>query len=93
LSTWLVAGLLGLTLVVPFLFDDAKPRDAFALEVRMVSARGGHAQVYYDTGNGFNESESVQVTLQVDQEMSYRFPLPAADYRKFRFDPTTARVP
>jgi hypothetical protein len=86
--TWLAAGLFGLAVALPLYLNQPAEAGAYSLEIRMLSARGGFAQVYYDTGKGFNEDESVKATLKANEEILYQFALPAADYRAFRFDPT-----
>jgi len=87
-SAWLTAGLFGLLVALPLLLNEAKQAGAYALEVRMKSSHGGTAQLFYDSGRGINEGDSVHSALRANQEIVYRFPLPADDYREFRFDPT-----
>ncbi len=62
--------------------------DAFYFEVSMRSSQPGSAQLFYDAGRGFNEVDSVRKGVRRSELPSvYRFPLPAAGYRSFRFDP------
>ncbi len=85
----IAAALFGAVVVVPFL-PTAKVRSSLlAVEVRFsTSAATGHAQVFYDSGEGFSEAASARVPIQPGgQASTYRFPLPAGRYTALRFDP------
>jgi hypothetical protein len=63
-------------------------KDAFYFEVSMRSSQPGSAQLFYDTGKGFNEAESVRNPVRKSElQWTYRFALRPAVYRSFRFDP------
>ncbi len=62
------------------------------LHVRMATTTAGAIQVYYDTGAGYNEPQSVrQPIVRPDgTAVDYRLPLPAAELRALRLDPLDA---
>ena len=61
------------------------------LSVEMASTISSHAQVYYDTGAGFNEGQSDTVPVQAsDKPQTLHFRLPIATIKALRFDPLTA---
>lgn len=47
----------------------------------------GVAQLYYDTGNGFNENQSYSINIRPGKNQ-YSLPLYPNVYKKLRFDPT-----
>jgi len=62
---------------------------AFSFRLTMRSALSGFAQLYYDTGSGINELNSVRVPVAGDNhDVEYMFPLPVGRFSSFRFDPT-----
>jgi hypothetical protein len=88
LPALLAALLFSVIVVVPF-SPNAKttPRVSF-LEARFAASVAGHAKIYYDTGSGYNEAQSVELALEAPGTMhTYRFSLPAGTYRSIRFDP------
>jgi hypothetical protein len=63
-------------------------RSLFYFEVKLRSNAGGVAQMFYDTGPGFVERDSVRLDLRATEQMVvYRFPLPAGTFHAIRFDP------
>lgn len=63
------------------------PQDRFWLEVQMASSKPDVAQLFFDTGKGYNEQESSTEALSVsDQPRMYRFVLPAQKIFSLRFD-------
>ena len=72
-----------------FLLSDATPAPPlFFLEVRLASSTAGRAQLFYDSGAGLREADSMQVSLvRSAVPLLYRFPLPSGTYRALRFDP------
>ncbi|HUR58412.1 MAG TPA: hypothetical protein VM029_11920 [Opitutaceae bacterium] len=85
----LAAALFSAVAVVPFL-PTAKMRSSLlAVEVRFSTSAGvGNVQVFYDTGQGYNEfSSSKQAIHPGNQAQTYRFPLPPGRYSSLRFDP------
>lgn len=60
----------------------------FYFEIAMSSSQPGNAQVFYDIGRGFNESDSARSPQPAAEVMSLlRVPLPEGEYRAIRFDP------
>lgn len=60
----------------------------FYFEIVMSSSQPVNAQLFYDISHGFNEPDSARVTQNKANVVSVlRFPLPAATYHSFRFDP------
>src|SRR3954468_11885574 len=65
------------------------PRFPYQLETTMRSARPGFAQLFYDTGAGYNESDSSRVEIEGGgRDARYRFALPPGVFSHLRFDPT-----
>jgi hypothetical protein len=88
LPTLLAAALASLLVVVPFLPEVRSQSEAFALEARLTTSVAGHPQFYFDDGTGFHEEASGRANVvEAGRTETYRFPLPAGDYRAFRFDP------
>jgi hypothetical protein len=60
----------------------------FFFEVTLQSTQTGDAQVFYDTGHQFRESDSNRQEVRAGRGPSVlRFPLPTGKYRALRFDP------
>jgi hypothetical protein len=58
------------------------------LEFDLVSGDPSQAQLFWDTGNGFNEAESVRQNHEPHQgQQTLRFLLPEKMPQRFRFDP------
>ena len=69
------------------LLQDTASR-SYALEAWLSSSTDSNAQVYFDTGTGFNEAQSVRSALLANTHLvPYLFPLPPGTYRSLRFDP------
>ena len=84
----LAAVLFSAVVVVPFLPASHRRAAPFCLTVRMASSAAGHVQVYYDSGRGFREEDSIAVPLaQSATALPYRLPLPTGAFRALRFDP------
>jgi len=80
---------LGVVLATAFTFWLRTARSTFYFEITMRSSLPGSAQLYYDTGSGLNEVDSVRVPVQeLDRAVNYRFRLPEGVYGFLRFDPT-----
>lgn len=61
---------------------------SFFLEAELSSARPGRAQVYFDRGGGFSETDSVSQPLTSAKPAApVRFALPAGTVRALRLDP------
>jgi 4-amino-4-deoxy-L-arabinose transferase-like glycosyltransferase len=62
-------------------------QERFWLEVQMASSKPDVAQLFFDTGKGYNEQDSSTVALSAsDQPRTYRFGLPAQKILSLRFD-------
>jgi hypothetical protein len=60
-----------------------------ALLMKFTSDRTCYPKVYYDIGNGINESDSEMANYsEAGQAMHLRFKLPPVDVIQFRFDPS-----
>ncbi len=52
------------------------------------SSRSGEAQLYYDTGRGFNEQESVSIPFAAENRViELEFSVPPVSLKRLRFDP------
>lgn len=61
---------------------------SFSLEVRLAVDHDSRAQVFFDLGDGFRESDSVVRNVPADgKSHGVRFPLPAGTVRGLRIDP------
>jgi hypothetical protein len=84
----LAAATLSAAVVIPFLPAARKTSDRFDLEVTLTSSASGHLQLYYDRGDGYNESDSTRVAIEGGaRSQPYRLNLPPGIYRSLRFDP------
>ena len=87
---------LAVTLWIAALLSAYLPRPAGApahfLHVRMGTTTAGSIQVYYDTGAGYNEPQSVRqpIARHDGTAVDYTLPLPAAELRALRLDPVEA---
>ena len=59
---------------------------SYKLAILMTSEVPGTLQVYYDTGAGLREADSVAVPLETERR-EYELPLPQGGYRLLRIDP------
>jgi hypothetical protein len=88
LPTLLAAALFSIVVTIPFLPFAAPVKAQFRFEVTATNATAGLPQFFFDVGRGINEADSARESLvggTAPQVLS--FPLPAGDYRGFRFDP------
>ncbi len=58
-----------------------------AFEVRVESDESGLVQLYFDSGRGINEADSVVQPVQAGKPAVLRFGLPRGHYRALRLDP------
>jgi hypothetical protein len=87
-SPWLwVAGFVGFCAAADVFLIQERP--AAELAVEMQGSEASQAKVFFDTGSGYNERESVSRFLPADS-VTHRlfFPLPAKTVRSIRFDPS-----
>ena len=89
LPALLAAAMASVLVVIPFL-PAAKPDPRpFLLELRAAATAGGAARVYYDIGQGYREEDSAGLAFTPSHTpQTLRFPLPAAEFRSLRLDPT-----
>jgi len=81
--------LFGVLLATAFGFWPRTPKPLFYFEVTARSSLAGVAQLYYDTGSGLNEADSVRLPTEgSNRDVDYKFPLPHGTYSFLRFDPT-----
>jgi hypothetical protein len=72
-------------------FTPPMPSPALNLELDLATDYPTSAQLFVDTGRGFNETESVRLGYEpVTGLQTLRFPLPAGQLRGLRFDPFDA---
>ncbi|HWR39069.1 MAG TPA: hypothetical protein VN611_06185 [Patescibacteria group bacterium] len=57
------------------------------MSLQLETSEMGIGQVYFDTGEGFNERESVSFHLRPAPETMYTLPLPSKPIRSIRIDP------
>jgi hypothetical protein len=76
-------------LATAFSFWPRTPKSRFYFEVTARSSLAGVAQLYYDTGSGMNEADSVRLPVEGgNRDEDYKFRLPHGTYSFLRFDPT-----
>jgi hypothetical protein len=91
LSRLVLGYLVALPAIVALVASCFDPGHAYTLVVKMSAVASGPIQVFYDTGAGFNETQSVMTPLQASgPSREYEFPLPAGSYRSLRIDPGTS---
>jgi hypothetical protein len=63
-------------------------QETLFVSIYMKSSVSTFAQIFYDTGNGWNENESVKLPIKKgDDFVILRFPLPNGKIHALRFDP------
>ena len=84
--------LLAFILALPFFVSlTASASGGHTLVLTMASTVPGFLQVFFDTGQGFSEGQSVYAPTYASQEpRAYRIPLPHGQYRHLRIDPGTS---
>jgi hypothetical protein len=76
-------------LATAFSFWPRTPKSLSYFEVTARSTLAGMAQLYYDTGSGMNEADSVRLPVEGgNRDVDYKFRLPPGTYSFLRFDPT-----
>lgn len=83
------ATLLGLVLANTLLPDHraAEVRRYHHFEIRLGSTLAGQAQLFYNAGRNYNETDSARVPVPAGAPTLLRFPLDADIIRSLRFDP------
>jgi hypothetical protein len=80
--------LIALPAVVPLIATSVGGTQRYALVVEMSATAPGPLQVFYDTGGGFNETQSAIVPLKnPETAREYQIALPPGEYRQLRIDP------
>ena len=88
LVSLLVAFACSCIVVIPFLPSLGPASRSYLFEVEMASDTPGEAQVFYNIGRGFGESDSVRAPVSANAEFTWvRFLLPTGDYAQLRLDP------
>ena len=91
LSQLVLGYVVALPAIVALLLSCLDPGQPFTLVVKMSAVATGPIQVFYDTGAGFSEAQSVTAPLQVaGPSREYELPLPSGNYRRLRVDPGTS---
>ncbi|MEO7798677.1 MAG: hypothetical protein ABIY47_13235 [Opitutaceae bacterium] len=69
-------------------FVPAATKPGFQLEIDLRIDHPAYAQLFWDRGQGFNESDSVRRDYETHPNLqTLRFPLPAGPLKALRFDP------
>jgi len=72
-------------------FHPPPVKAGLSLEFDLTVDRPSSAQLFWDTGSGFNENQSLLRSYETHKELqTLRFPLPAESIRGLRFEPFTA---
>ena len=91
LPRFVLGYVVALPAIVTLVANCIDPRHAFTLVVKMSAVASGPIQVFYDTGAGFSEAQSVMTPLRASGSPGeYAFPIPAGSYRNLRIDPGTS---
>ena len=89
LSYRLVFAALILDLMVSILFiPKPLPKASYVFEIALQSSARGYAQIFYDIGGGFRETDSARIPIPKSNVPAvHRFPILKGYYRALRFDP------
>lgn len=76
-------------LIIAFVNREMKASDKMSFHVSIKSSTSGIAQVFYDSGKGFSESDSARFPVKASEAfIELKFPLPGSIViRSLRFDP------
>jgi hypothetical protein len=81
----ILAAVVSITLIAKTL----SKASSFSFEITTQSSAQGYAQIFYDIGDGFRETDSACVLIAKSSTPAVnRFPIPNVNYRALRFDPT-----
>lgn len=73
---------------IPLIAKSLSKGSSFSFEITLQSSAKGHAQIFYDIGGGFRETDSARVPIAKGNVPGVnRFPIPKGNYRALRFDP------
>ncbi|MFZ4524735.1 MAG: hypothetical protein ACOYOE_04080 [Chlorobium sp.] len=78
----LIAGLMG--------YKNYSESKKYYLAIEMSTSNSTAAQIFFDTGHGYNEHDSVTLNVQSGVPHKYLFRLPKATVKSIRFDPARA---
>ena len=80
--------ILAAVLSIPLIAKSLSKASSFSFEITLQSSAKGHAQIFYDIGGGFRETDSARVPIAKGNVPAvYRFPIPKGNYCAMRFDP------
>lgn len=87
LARVLLGYLIALPVFVPLLARSTG-EPGYVLSVTMSSTPGGVLQVFFDTGTGYSERQSVRIPVgRFESPREYKVPMPPGRYRSIRIDP------
>jgi hypothetical protein len=73
---------------IPLIAKSLSKASSFSFEITLQSSAQGYAQIFYDIGGGFRETDSARVPIAKSSVPTVnRFPIPNGNYRALRFDP------
>ena len=94
LSRLVLGYLVALPAIVALVASCIDPRQAYTVVVKMSAVASGPIELFYDTGAGFNEEQSVRTPLQASgPSREYELPLAPGSHRSLRslrIDPGTS---
>ena len=83
-----VALILAAVVSIPLIAESLSKASSFSFEITLQSSAQGYAQIFYDIGDGFRETDSARVPIAKSGVPAVkRFPIPKGNYRALRFDP------
>jgi len=87
----LLAIICSLFIVGVFSYKEYSKSNKLYFVIEMESSASGTSQVFFDTGHGYNETDSIAWHVQPGALQKYLFPLPAlTPIKSIRFDPTNS---
>jgi hypothetical protein len=93
-TTLLAAALVSAVLCIPFMPALQDHWSPLVLQVQLKTNGRGHVQLYYDSGGGFAENDSVRRELHPGAAVgTYDLPVPLGDFGQLRFDPIDGDAP
>lgn len=68
-------------------YKDYSERSKLYFVIEMEASASGISQIYFDTGHGYNGTETIEWQVQPGASRKYSFPLPELAIKSIRFDP------
>lgn len=88
LSGWIAAAVFGVLAGLPWSYRSGESAGPMVVEITMTSQVASVAQLYFDDGPGFGESQSIRMPVSAAPAHTVlHFPLEKKAYRQLRFDP------